>query len=124
MQEHVEFRVERVGPEHARALLELLGSNGFGCYCRYWHFGGDNRQWLDRCFNRAEENQTELLDGVGAASPEMRGMVAFDASGALIGWLKLAPVAVMTKLYSQRLYKGLPCFQDRDPAGVLTVGCL
>ena len=117
-------RVERAAPEHAGALADLLGSSGYGCFCRYWHFQGDHRQWLARCAHAPEDNRGELLAACTAGSPEARGMVAFDAAGALIGWLKLAPAPIMGKLYGQRLYKGLPCFRDRDPAGVVTVGCL
>ena len=117
-------RVERAAPEHASALADLLGSSGYGCFCRYWHFQGDHRQWLARCAHEPEDNRGELLAACAAGSAEARGMVAFDAGGALIGWLKLAPAPIMSKLYGQRLYKGLPCFRDRDPAGVVTVGCL
>lgn len=117
------FHVERATPEHAGALAELLGTNGFGCYCRYWHFGGDQREWLARCFHAPERNRAELMAAARAGSTEASGMVAMAADGELVGWLKLAPAAVMSKLYGQRLYKGLPMLA-RDPVGVWTVGCL
>jgi GNAT superfamily N-acetyltransferase len=117
------FRVERAAPQHGPALATLLSSNGFGCYCRYWHFPGNHREWLARCAHTPDDNRAELLTAVDVGSDEARGMVAHDERGELIGWLKLAPATVMGKLYEQRLYKGLPCLQ-RAATGVWTVGCL
>jgi GNAT superfamily N-acetyltransferase len=117
------FRVERAAPQHGAALASLLSSNGFGCYCRYWHFGGNHREWLARCAHTPDDNRAELLTAVDGGSDEARGMVAHDETGELIGWLKLAPATVMGKLYEQRLYKGLACLQ-RAATGVWTVGCL
>lgn len=117
------YRVERAAPEHGAALATLLGTNGFGCFCRYWHFPSNHREWLARCAHTPDDNRAELLGAIGARSSEASGMVALDERGDAIGWLKLAPAAAMSKLYEQRLYKGLPCLQ-RDPDGVWTVGCL
>jgi GNAT superfamily N-acetyltransferase len=117
------FRVERAAPQHGAALAALLSTNGFGCFCRYWHFPGDHREWLARCAHDPDDNRAELLAAIDAASSEASGMVAHDERGELIGWLKLTPASIMGKLYGQRLYKGLPCLQ-RDAAGVWTVGCL
>lgn len=117
------LRIQRARPEHAERLAALLGGSGHPCYCRYWHFGGNHRDWLARCAQAPEDNRSELLVALEGASEQASGIVAEDESGALVGWLKLAPAAALTKIYEQRLYKGLPCFQ-RDPAGVLTVGCL
>jgi GNAT superfamily N-acetyltransferase len=117
------FRVERAAPEHGAPLASLLSTNGFGCFCRYWHFAGNHREWLARCAHTPELNRSELLGALDAASHEASGMVAHDEGGELIGWLKLAPATLMGKLYEQRLYKGLPCLQ-RDPKDVWTVGCL
>jgi len=117
------FRVERAAPEHGAALATLLSTNGFGCYCRYWHFDANHREWLARCAHAPDENRAELLAAVAARSGEASGMVALDASDDLVGWLKLAPATLMGKLYGQRLYKGLPCL-ERDATGVWTVGCL
>jgi GNAT superfamily N-acetyltransferase len=118
-----DFRIERAGPEHGEALADLFATNGYGCYCRYWHFEGDHRQWLARCAHAPEENRAEMLGALGARREDATGMLARDADGSVIGWLKLAPAAGMSKLYGQRLYKGLPVLQ-RDPDGVWTVGCV
>jgi GNAT superfamily N-acetyltransferase len=116
-------RVEPVSAEHFGGLAALLAQNGFGCYCRYWHFGGNHREWLARCAHEPEQNREELGAALAAGSDEASGVVALDGDGAVIGWLKLAPAAGLSKLYDQRLYKGLPCFA-RPIEGVWTVGCL
>ena len=117
------IRVERAAPRHGAALATLLSTNGFGCYCRYWHFAGNHREWLARCAHTPDDNRAEQVAALDAGSSTAAGMVALDESSEIVGWLKLAPAADMSKLYEQRLYKGLPCLQ-RDPAGVWTVGCL
>jgi GNAT superfamily N-acetyltransferase len=117
------FRVGRAEPGHGEPLAQLFASNGYGCYCRYWHFGGNAREWLARCFHAPEENRAELLGALAARSPEASGMVAWNGAGELVGWLKLAPAAILSKVYEQRLYKGLPCFGG-DRSRVWTVGCL
>jgi GNAT superfamily N-acetyltransferase len=117
------YRVTRAAPEHAEPLARLLSTNGYGCYCRYWHFEGTAREWLARCSQAPEQNRSELSEALAARSSEASGLVALDAQSECVGWVKLAPAAIMGKLYEQRLYKGLPCFQ-RDASGVWTVGCL
>lgn len=116
------FRVTRAAPRHAVGLTRLFASNGYGCHCRYWHFDGTAREWLARCAQSPELNQQEMLSALGAASPEMTGMVAETANDEVIGWLKVAPAALLGKLYDQRLYKGLPCL-NRDPSGTWTLAC-
>jgi len=110
------------GPEHADGLAELFSRTGSPCHCRWWHFTGDKNAWLDRCANDPARNQREMLAALTARSAEMRGIVALDATGRVVGWMKLAPAIAVPKLYAQRLYKGLPCF-DGDRSGVFTVGC-
>jgi GNAT superfamily N-acetyltransferase len=111
------------GPRHAAALVELFESNGFGCFCRFWHFQGNAREWLARCREAPEENRRASLAELAASAPEMLGLVATTPAGRVLGWLKLAPAVVLGKLYGQRLYKGLSCF-EADRSGVFTVGCL
>jgi GNAT superfamily N-acetyltransferase len=52
----------------------------------------------------------------------MTGMVALTAEGEAVGWMKQAPAALMGKLYDQRLYRGLPCF-DSPRESTETIGC-
>lgn len=123
MPEAAQFWIERAAREHSAALARLLSENGFGCYCRYWHFAGNHREWLARCAHEPDLNRVELLAACDASSSEAAGIVALNGAREVIGWLKLAPAAVMGKLYDQRLYKGLPCL-NRPSEGVWTVGCL
>lgn len=108
--------------QHASGLKQLFASNGYGCYCRLWHFDGTAREWLARCSQRPEENAAECEQALTAGSPEMMGMVA-SRGDEIVGWLKLAPAHVAGKLYGQRLYKDLPCFGG-DRQGTYCVGCL
>lgn len=117
-----DLEITRSEPRHRAALAELFGSTHFGCYCRFWHFTGDNRAWLARCAHAPDENERELTAALDARSVEAQGLVATLGERA-VGWLKLAPALALPKLYDQRLYRGLPCFEG-DRHGVLTVGCL
>lgn len=115
--------ISRAEPRHAAGLAALFGSNGYGCHCRFWHFQGTAREWLARCAHEPETNRRESEAALLAGSAEMSGFVAESPAGMLIGWLKVAPAASLSKLYEQRLYKGLPCF-EQDRTGVFTIGCL
>lgn len=121
-----ELRVEAAGPEHEAGLIALFDAAGSPCFCRFWHFEGTNNAWLERCATTGD-NRLELADGLRTGSDEARGVVAMAIAGAaanptLIGWLKVAPVTVMKKLYDRRLYRNLPCFEG-DRSGVFAVGC-
>jgi GNAT superfamily N-acetyltransferase len=122
----VAVAVEAAGPGHAAALGALFTAAGSPCFCRFWHFSGDNNAWLDRCYNQPGVNRAELEAALAAGSDEARGVVALgagdDEAREVVGWLKVAPAAVMTKAYSRRLYRKLPCFEG-DRAGVFLVGC-
>jgi GNAT superfamily N-acetyltransferase len=63
-----------------------------------------------------------MLGAMETRSPEMQGVVALGGSR-VVGWLKLAPAGAVEKLYAQRVYRRLPCF-DGPRDGVLAVGCL
>lgn len=119
------LRVERVGAEHAEALAALFERVDCPCYCRYWDFPGDARQWQDRCANARGVNRTELLEALAtanAAGEGLIGLVALAADGSCVGWMRLERPGRMGKLYDGRLYRGLPCLtgERRD---VLTVAC-
>jgi GNAT superfamily N-acetyltransferase len=116
--------VVAAGPDHAAGLLGLFDEEGSPCYCRFWHFTGDNNAWLERCANGRNENRDLLAAALASGSDEARGVVAIDRDDAdrVVGWLKVAPRPVMQKVYDRRLYKNLPCF-DGDRTGVFVVGC-
>ena len=117
------IRVEPAEPRHAEGLSLLFGSTGYGCYCRFWHFDGNAREWLARCAQRQEENAVEMRSQLGVGSVEMQGLVAITSASELVGWLKLSPATALNKLYGQRLYKGLECL-GADRQDTLTVGCM
>jgi GNAT superfamily N-acetyltransferase len=117
-----EIRVEAAGREHAPSLALLFEDAGSPCYCRFWHFTGNNNAWEERCALAPEENRRELMEALGAQSDEARGVVAIGERGAVVGWLKVAPVEAAKKLYDRRLYRGLPCFEG-DRRGVFVIGC-
>jgi GNAT superfamily N-acetyltransferase len=104
-------------------LVRLFERAGSGCYCRYWHFAGDKNGWLDRLAHAPELSARELTDDLHAPALAPHGVVAIDGEQ-VTGWLKLTRAGRMQKLYEQRPYRGLPCFNDADRSGVLTVGCL
>lgn len=116
--------VVAAAPEHARGLFALFDDAGSPCYCRFWHFGGDNNAWLDRCANRPGDNRDELAAALADRAHEALGVVAIHRGEAdrVVGWLKVAPRAVMQKVYDRRLYKNLPCFEG-DRTGVFVIGC-
>jgi GNAT superfamily N-acetyltransferase len=109
-------------PGHSDALAALFARADVACHCRYWHFVGTTNDWLARCAHEPEVNRAEMTAALEAGTGEMSGMVALEGDRA-IGWLKLSAAAQVDKLYAQRVYRRLPCF-DGDREGVLTVGCL
>jgi GNAT superfamily N-acetyltransferase len=117
-----EPRVVPVAAEHAPGLVALFERNAVSCYCQYWHFHGDKNAWLDRCAHAPERNKSELEDGLARGAEAMRGVVATDPLGTVVGWMKLAPASTVGKIYDQRVYRKLPCFGG-DRRGVYAIGC-
>jgi GNAT superfamily N-acetyltransferase len=113
--------IEPARAAHARGIDALFKAAGSPCYCRFWHFTETNNAWLARCAGAPFDNQAELEAALDASSDEARGVVALSGDQ-LIGWLKVAPAAVMQKAYDRRLYRGLPCFAG-ERAGVFLIGC-
>jgi GNAT superfamily N-acetyltransferase len=110
-----------LAPPHLEGFRALFEAASSPCFCRYWHFAGTKNEWLDRCAHRPEENLAEQAEGVRAGDPSARGLVAVERTGdteALIGWMKLAPREVMTKLTRLPVYRGLP-FEE----ATWTIGC-
>lgn len=108
-------------PEHVDRLVQLFERCDNTCFCRYLHFVGDKHAWQDRLANAPERNRDEFVARARDGSAEARGVVALSAEQ-VVGWLKVSHAADADKLYQQRLYRGLPCF-DRPVAGVFTLGC-
>ncbi|MEZ4372081.1 MAG: GNAT family N-acetyltransferase [Polyangiaceae bacterium] len=105
----------------AQAMAALFAAAKAPCHCRWWDFHGDKNEWLDRCYNRPEVNRDELLRAV--QSSELPGIVARRPdSEEIVGWLRLSAAEQIPKLYEQRLYRGLPCFEG-ERRGVFSLGC-
>jgi GNAT superfamily N-acetyltransferase len=117
---HVSLAFEAAGPEHADTLLALFERTATPCNCQYWHFSGDKNAWLDRLFHAPELNRAAFAQNLTQSG--LKGVVALRENQA-VGWMKLCLAETIPKLYDQRLYKGLPCFNGpRDR--VLSIGCL
>lgn len=118
-----EYRFERAGPEHAAGLFALFESAGNGCFCNYWHFEGDKNAWLERCYLDPDANRAALRARL--SSPELCGVVASSERG-VCGWLKVTRAEQVRRLYEQRVYRALPCFQGPPGSreGVYAVSCL
>lgn len=117
------FSIQIALPEDGEGLAQLFASEASPCYCRYWHFEGERNDWLERCAMNPERNEAELREALLEGSDEARGLIARAEDGQIIGWMKLSPASSMRKLYDQRLYRKLPCFEG-DRSGVFTIGCL
>ena len=117
-------RVVPAAPEHGPLLSALFVRASVACHCRYWHFGGDTNAWLGRCAHAANQNREEFASGLASGSEETNGVVALGPGGErAVGWLKVTNARALPKLYDQRLYRKLPCF-DGPREGVLTIGCV
>jgi GNAT superfamily N-acetyltransferase len=115
------MRVEALTEAHLPSLHALFEASSSTCFCRYWHFQGTKNEWLDRCANRPEENAHELDAAVRAGDPSARGLVALDAAGAVVGWLKLTARAAVPKLRSLPVYRSLDL---GDETTTFSIGCL
>lgn len=115
-------RVARVGAEDSAELVAFFERVGSPCFCQYWRFGGNTNGWLARC-SEAGSNARALEVELGELAPhELVGLVARDAGRGVVGWMRLTPSTRLQKIYAQRLYRGLPCFEG-ERAQVYTVGC-
>lgn len=117
------WSVALASPTDADGLAELFAQCSFGCHCQYWNDLSNSRDWLERCATAPEENERRMRAALSAGENAMRGFVARDAEAHVVGWLKCTAATAMDKLYEQRLYRALPCF-DRKADGVLAIGCM
>ncbi len=125
------WRCERATAAHADGLLALFESAGSGCFCNYWYFDGDKNAWLERCYLKPEENRAALVQRL--AGEELCGVVALGPSererdgerDPVCGWLNVSRVGSLQRLYDQRVYRNLPCFQAEPLARehVYAVAC-
>ena len=113
------FTCEPLDESNAAALAALFERVESGCYCSYWHLARDKNAWLARLAFEPQENRRELFE---RARTPPRGVIARQADGTAIGWMKLEPAVGLPKIYEQRVYRGIPAL-GADRAGVWTVGC-
>jgi GNAT superfamily N-acetyltransferase len=112
-------RVVALDASTTAAWVGLFEASRSPCYCRYWHFEGNKNAWLDRCAFRPEENRDEQVALVRAGVPEARGLLAMEGEVA-VGWMKLAPRALVPKLRRQGAYRPLDLGPDE---GIWSIGC-
>lgn len=104
----------------APELIAFFQRAECACYCQYWDFAGDHRDWQFTLATKPEENAHALTAALEQG--RLVGVVA-TLAGAIVGWSRLSPAQELGRLYEGRLYKGLPCFQG-DRRGVFAVGCV
>ncbi len=103
----MELTVEAVTAAHTARLFTLFEAAESQCFCRWFHFQGDKNEWLETLAFRPEDNRAWLASGLAERSASARGLVAMDAAGAIVGWLKILPREAGEKVYGQRYYRGL-----------------
>ncbi len=118
-QAELQLEVRAVEAGDAAALQSLFAQTDVPCYCQYWQFEGDHREWQNRCANERDENARALAEQLSLGS--LNGFVAVDGAK-IVGWARLEKPSKMAKLYDGRLYRGLPCF-DGERAKVRTIAC-
>lgn len=132
-----QFSVEcaPVAPGDFEDLARLFERAGAPCYCQYWQFQGDSRQWQDRCAN--DRNASRQALRADLEEGRMRGLVARLLGGpdmppegadsqdgpSLIGWLRLESAAGMHKHYDSRLYRSLPVLSDSKTTATAGLAC-
>jgi len=112
--------VRRVTASDADGLEGLFRSADCSCFCQYWGYAGDHRDWQLRLASAPDENARGLRAGL--LEGRLSGVLA-EQGERVVGWSRLAPPRDLERLYQGRLYKGLPCFAG-DRSGVFTVACL
>ncbi len=120
------------GVSDCAVVAELFRSCGVSCFCQYYQFDGDHRQWQMRCAGQPEANEEQL--GRDLKSGRCLAVLAFDNSadevgsnvdgpGRVIGWARIAPCHELGKLYQNRLYRALPVLQEGDRGSTFALSC-
>lgn len=114
--------IAAAGPQHDKALAALFEEHTSGCHCRWWHFRGDDKEWLARCAAEPETNSAEFQASLRTGGDDAHGVVALKADRA-IGWLKLCPAPQLTKLYAGRVYRTMSALGPDRPS-VYVIACM
>ena len=114
------FVVRPVQGRDIDGLGELFRAAGCPCFCQYYQYDGDHREWQMRCANEPGENERQL--GRDLASSALTAVVA-ESAGRIIGWARLAPAHQLGKLYQNRLYRALPVLNEGDRTRTWAMSC-
>ncbi len=114
------MRVELAKPLHVDGLCALFASSSCGCFCRFWHFEGEDNDWLSRC--AVGDNRAEFVAAAEKHGEDVRGMVALIDDN-VVGWLKLSSAPAMKKLASRRVYRTLAYF-DAPRTDTAVIACV
>lgn len=113
------LQVDSAAPTHAESIVDLFERADAPCFCQYFQFAGDNRDWQMRCGTDREQNAHALRQQLSSGA--LRAFVGLK-QGKVVGWLRLERPELLTKRYHGRLYRGLSCFEG-ERAGVMSVVC-
>jgi GNAT superfamily N-acetyltransferase len=115
----ISVEVRPVAKTDAALLQALFERADVPCYCQYWQYPGDHRDWQNRCANERDENSRLLEQQLRESA--LFGFVAIH-QGQIVGWARLEEPEKMKKLYDGRLYRGLPCFSG-ERTNVRAIAC-
>lgn len=111
--------IERAHQGHADGICDLFVRADVPCFCQYYQFSGDHRDWQNRCANDRAENRARLVAELKEES--LHAWVA-RREETVVGWTRVRPPEQMKKTYEGRLYRGLPCFSG-EREGIVTLSC-
>lgn len=106
---------------HASRIAALFQRADVPCYCQYYQFEGDHRQWQDRCANDRDSNRRALIEDL--ASGRTLGVTAVRGDREIIGWARVAPAGQLSKLYQNRLYRNLEVLAQGPRDRTFAVSC-
>jgi GNAT superfamily N-acetyltransferase len=117
----IDWLVLQADEAHAARVVALFQRADVPCYCQYYQFDGDHRQWQDRCANHRDSNRQGLAADL--TSGRILGVAAVCGDGEVIGWARVAPAAQLGKLYQNRLYRSLDVLQQGPREHTFAVSC-
>lgn len=118
-QDDLQLEIRAVEASDSAALQALFRETDVPCYCQYWQYPGDHREWQNRCANEREENSRALAEQLNKGA--ISGFVALQRDQ-VVGWARLEHPSKMSKLYGGRLYRGLPCL-DGNREKIRAIAC-
>lgn len=106
--------------EDAPSVTELFERADVPCFCQYYQFVGDHREWQNRCANDRASNRTGLA--LDLAEARTCAVIAVREE-TVLGWLRVAPAEQLGKLYDNRLYRAIPVLREGDRRRAFAVSC-